>query len=762
MTFIFVATAVLILIIHAVMLPFALARLRRRRAAFPTVLLLLLSGLSTAALFIPMEARAFGRFGAGIIHVMAFGGALTTIGFVAFTDLQRPRLQQRWGIAAALWAVAFITAALFSPQVTVGSAGWLRSRFGSTEIIAVLGLITATLAAAATLLRGAYTSELPEVANRNIYWLMQVALIVSGATLALSGEPLLALGGHLPLLAAIVGVMYITERHRAFDVRSGIKTALVAVFATFINTAIILTVLYVMRTFPLPNNAVQQVLALTLVAATTAAAFIPIWQLTQWFATQAFRVQTLEPSAITHEFSQQVARAVDLKEIVTAATETLNTTMKIQRSGLMLVNNTVSLDGYVELLAMQGGSFGQEMKGVTLNIPLDSPLYERFAVKQQPLTQFDIEYDPRYASVTEAERAFLAQQKMHAYAPIIMDSVMIGLLMVGPKIDDTIYTKADLDMLSTLAQQVGFALRNARLVADLRHLNETMHSLNRGLEEANQELERLDAVKTDFVTIASHELRTPLAQIRGYTDMIDAINEAGMLEQTQVTSMVANLRKATERMEELIAAMLDVSQIDVNAMDLRFTETTPETILRMAIEPLTNEIRQRKLNLTARWKGLPPIQADLQRMVQAFRNIVVNAIKFTPDGGHIEIVATLQPAQSPKDVDHVLVSIADTGVGIDKSNLELIFKKFYRTFDPQLHSTGAYKFLGAGPGLGLTIAKGVIEAHGGKIWAESEYHSLEDCPGSTFYVLLPVRQPQDEKRAVTIDSQMKPPSRSTR
>lgn len=762
MTVIFAAAVVVILILYAGMLIFTLARLRLRRSAIAALLMVLLGAVSAAALLVPPDARAFGRFGGGLIHVAAFGGALTTIGLLTFADLRRPLLRQRWGMAAALWAVMLAIVALASPQVTIGNTGWLRGGFGLTEILAVVGLIAAMLFAAVILLRGAYASELPEVANRNVYWLVQVALIVTGAGLALSGEPLLALGGHVPLLAAIAGILYVSERHRAFDVRGGIKTALVAVVVTFIGSAILLTVLYVMRSFPLPDAPEQQILALAVVAVAAAAAFIPIWQIAHWLAAQFFRVRVLEPSTITHEFSQQVARAVDLKEIVTAATDTLNTTMKIQRSGLMLVNNTVSLDGFVELLAMQGGSFGRDMKGVTLNIPLNSTLYQRFAVEQHPLTQFDIEYNPRYADISSAERAFLDKQKMHAYAPIIMDSVMIGLLMVGPKIDDTVYSKADLDMLSTLAQQVGFALRNARLVADLRHLNETMHSLNSGLEDANEELERLDAVKTDFVTIASHELRTPLAQIRGYTDMIDAINEAGMLEQTQVTSMVGNLRKATERMEELIAAMLDVSQIDVNAMDLRFTETTPETILRMAIEPLTNEIRQRKLNLTARWKGLPPVQADLQRMVQAFRNIVVNAIKFTPDGGQIEIVATLQPAQSAKDVDHVLVSISDTGVGIDKGNLELIFKKFYRTFDPQLHSTGAYKFLGAGPGLGLTIAKGVIEAHGGKIWAESEYHNITECPGSTFYVLLPVRQPQDEKRAVTIDSQLKPPSRSTR
>jgi signal transduction histidine kinase len=225
-----------------------------------------------------------------------------------------------------------------------------------------------------------------------------------------------------------------------------------------------------------------------------------------------------------------------------------------------------------------------------------------------------------------------------------------------------------------------------------------------------------------------------------------------MLEQEQVSSMVHNLRSASERMDELIGAMLDVSQIDVNAMNQHFNETTPEAVLKQAVEPLTDEIRQRKLNLTARWKGLPEIQADEQRLVQAFRNIVINAIKFTPDGGQIEIQAALKPAERAGASDQIQVSVKDTGVGIDKSNLELIFRKFYRVGDTKRHSSGTYKFMGAGPGLGLTIAKGVIEAHGGKIWAESERHSPQDLPGTTIHVLLPVSQQETEKRVLSFDS----------
>jgi signal transduction histidine kinase len=92
-------------------------------------------------------------------------------------------------------------------------------------------------------------------------------------------------------------------------------------------------------------------------------------------------------------------------------------------------------------------------------------------------------------------------------------------------------------------------------------------------------------------------------------------------------------------------------------------------------------------------------------------------------------------------------------VGIEAKNIDLIFEKFFRAYDPGLHSTGTYKFMGAGPGLGLTIAKGVIEGHGGKIWAESPGHSMETYPGTTFYVLLPVSPPENARKVMAIEGQ---------
>lgn len=309
---------------------------------------------------------------------------------------------------------------------------------------------------------------------------------------------------------------------------------------------------------------------------------------------------------------------------------------------------------------------------------------------------------------------------------------------------DVVFGRVGLDSAQTRR------LREA--LSELRRINAEIQASNSRLEQNKQEAERLDAVKTDFVTIASHELRTPLSQVRGYTDILDALNEGGLLDQVQTASMVSNLRKAVDRMEELVTAMLDVSQLDVDAMDLRFSLVTIDAVMRMAIEPLHDAIRQRKMTLVARGlKGLAPIEADQQRLVQALRNVLVNALKFTPDGGRIEITGSVMPAKDGRG-EHILVAITDTGVGIAPENLSMIFEKFYRASDPGLHSTGAYKFLGAGPGLGLTIARGVIQSHGGEIWAESPGYSRDSLPGSTFYILLPLRQPADARRVMSIEA----------
>jgi signal transduction histidine kinase len=138
---------------------------------------------------------------------------------------------------------------------------------------------------------------------------------------------------------------------------------------------------------------------------------------------------------------------------------------------------------------------------------------------------------------------------------------------------------------------------------------------------------------------------------------------------------------------------------------------------------------------------IPNIRGDRARLEQVFLGLVNNAVKFTPDAGKIEITGHLDPTST--ELEYVELCIADQGIGVDPEQRTLIFEKFYRPENPLLHSTNDSSFKGAGPGLGLAIAKGIVEAHGGRIWVDSSGRDEEACPGSRFYVRLPVDGPEE-------------------
>lgn len=133
------------------------------------------------------------------------------------------------------------------------------------------------------------------------------------------------------------------------------------------------------------------------------------------------------------------------------------------------------------------------------------------------------------------------------------------------------------------------------------------------------------------------------------------------------------------------------------------------------------------------------VQGDSKQLQSALSRIINNAVKYTPDGGRISITARLLQGKPLDENPFIEIVIADTGVGIELEKQKLIFEKFGTAEDVALHSTSKTKFMGGGAGLGLTIAKGVIEAHEGRIWVESAGYDKENLPGSKFFILLPTQ-----------------------
>ncbi|MBN1811625.1 MAG: hybrid sensor histidine kinase/response regulator [Anaerolineae bacterium] len=261
----------------------------------------------------------------------------------------------------------------------------------------------------------------------------------------------------------------------------------------------------------------------------------------------------------------------------------------------------------------------------------------------------------------------------------------------------------------------------------------------RELEAANAELQRIDKMKSDFIVLAGHELRTPLTSIYGYTQMLlyNSDITGDPEEEGSPRSMLTRICDAVQRLNQVFDEIRNVSLIDANRLELAWETVMIEPLVLRATDNLQDVGPPRVLEFVYEGLGdLPMIEGDSQRIYHALWSIISNGIKYTPDGGTIAI-----SGRYIKSEGMVHLSVKDTGVGIPTEELEHIFERFYVLEDTQLHHTSKTALKGGGLGLGLTVTRGIIEAHGGRIWAESEGYDEERLPGSTFHILLPVRRP---------------------
>lgn len=263
------------------------------------------------------------------------------------------------------------------------------------------------------------------------------------------------------------------------------------------------------------------------------------------------------------------------------------------------------------------------------------------------------------------------------------------------------------------------------------------------LAQVQQTLEKLDRSKSDFISVAAHELKTPLTLVEGYAAMLNEIVDSKNGSQSTQKLLLDGIHHGTRRLQDIINDMIDVSLIDNNLLALNLQPLWINRLLSALQSELSSTLAERHLDLQIKpFVGSNEMTyGDPERMMQVFRNVLTNAIKYTPDSGRITVDGRKLPG-------FIEVTITDTGIGIDLEDQSLIFEKFSRLGNTALHSSGKTKFKGGGPGLGLHIAKGIIETHGGAIWAESQGYNEACCPGSTFHVLLPMRtQPPNDHTA---------------
>ena len=455
--------------------------------------------------------------------------------------------------------------------------------------------------------------------------------------------------------------------------------------------------------------------------------------------------EDFDPTYLMRQYSQSITNILDLQLLATVAVGTASELMEVNRGFLFLVNQEKGADGrnYYFLRGAKGmGGVDPQMGWLSD----DSPLTRFFLAEYKPVTQPEIDFAARFRLLPLDERAWLNNLDVEVYVPIHTKKDWIGLLCLGPKISGAVFSDQDLTLLSTVADQTAVALENTRLVEGLVRLNNDFRRAFSAMDQANRHLERLDRTKSDFINIASHELRTPLTLISGASQML--LDDSTLQANSYYSQLLSKIHTGTVRLHEIVDSMLDMAKIDMRALDLDTQPVRLNELIRSVYNELKKACQERKLTVELiDLKELPAVAADKDALRKVFYNLMVNAIKYTPDGGRIMIYGQVLEKETPDQPDGngfphggVEIVVEDTGIGIDPRFQDLIFVKFYQTGELSLHSSGKTKFKGGGSGLGLAIAKGIVEAHQGKIWVESSGYDEETCPGSKFHVMLPLRR----------------------
>ncbi len=295
-------------------------------------------------------------------------------------------------------------------------------------------------------------------------------------------------------------------------------------------------------------------------------------------------------------------------------------------------------------------------------------------------------------------------------APLTVEGVMRGVIVAEANRQGA-YNQEDLRVLAAIADQAAVALEKARVQKEATEA---------------RALHRLNTLKAEFISTVSHELRSPLTPIVGFSELLSAIEP----NPATVREIAGEIHRHAQRMQRLVDDLLDISHMEAGHFRLEMVEVDLEPLIEHAVQDISRQTERHQI-LYHTTEKLPRVRGDPLRLRQVLDNLLTNAIKYSPAGGRVDVIARQCDSE-------VAVSVIDQGIGLPRDKIGRLFEKFYRVDNTLAHRV-------RGSGLGLAIVKHIVDAHGGRIWVESELGR-----GSTFTFTLPLwapAPPDDTRRA---------------
>jgi signal transduction histidine kinase len=421
-----------------------------------------------------------------------------------------------------------------------------------------------------------------------------------------------------------------------------------------------------------------------------------------------------------NKLSQELNYLTDLDKIIGSIVDTIKQTMQLNRAGVLLVNPKEKPVHY-EIARVIGFN---EQNGISL--VKDNFLTRHLQKTKKPLVREELKLLASDTNIPEIKKGFerLYDHMQHIEAslclPLLSNNQLIGIIVLGSKDSGDAYTKEDLELLSTLSYQAGIAIDNARLYKEVKDFNKNLKQRvdeqTKEIRKKNAYLEELLKMKGEFLNIASHQLKTPISITRGYLSMI---LDGTIKDAKKKNDAIGKAMSGINRLNETVKAFLDASDLEGKDIELEFIKTDLVKLLQdvaLSKEVLVKE-KGLEFELSLPKGKLPAFNLDSSRLTEAISNLVDNAIFYT-EKGKVALFLSINGNQA-------VIKIQDSGIGISSEEQKGLFTKFTRGKNAILAKPD-------GSGLGLYIAKKIVELHGGTIILESIVGK-----GTTFVISLP-------------------------
>ncbi len=395
------------------------------------------------------------------------------------------------------------------------------------------------------------------------------------------------------------------------------------------------------------------------------------------------------------EVARNLTSNLDLPSLLNAITEAAAEVTGSEGASILLHDTATGN------LRFEAVPASQPREILQIDVPLDSSVAGWVFSNASPWIINEAADDERV--YREVDRKIRFETRSILAVPLLLRQEPIGVLEAVNKADNGNYTEDDQAALETLAAHAAIAIENARLLGKL--------------QDANQELMRLDRMKSDFIAIASHELRTPLGLILGHATFLSEMVDEQHHDQIEV------IIRSAERLKAIIEDMARISHQEQGQSRLHLQPFSISTLVESMVKRFSELARQKGIVLDFEVPEGDPltVAGDRDKVEIALSNLIKNALSFTDKGGQIGVMAE-------RSGDYVTVFVADSGIGIPEGDIDRVFERFYQV---ESHLTRKHP----GMGLGLSIAKAMVELHQGQIWCESK---VGVC--SLFCFTLPINE----------------------